>query len=181
MTATTAVTMKRSVWFEDSTDAGREPIPAGLDEITPGPVLAALLSTIDVSTLSGYDRVTVLKAHQRMASHYSGAVLDGIAAIADEYEDTDLGFRGELDPLRGTSAEVRTALHLTRRAADDALALALHLRDRLPRVRTWLLRGDIDVLRARVIADGTEHLSPSAARRVVEALAERVHRLTTGQ
>ena len=46
-------------------------IPDGLDEMVPGPYLAAILSATDVSCLSGYDRVVVLRAHQRLVSHYS--------------------------------------------------------------------------------------------------------------
>ncbi len=44
-------------------------IHPGLDDVPPGPVLAAWLSAIDVERLSGFDRNIVLRAHQRMATH----------------------------------------------------------------------------------------------------------------
>jgi len=47
-----------------------EVIPPHLDEIEPGPFLAAILANTDVNRLSGHDRVVVLRARQRMASHY---------------------------------------------------------------------------------------------------------------
>ncbi len=177
----TDTTHRHGVWFSEPTEPGRDPVPAGLDAIEPGPVLAALLSSIDVNRLSGYDRVTVLKAHQRMASHYSGAVLDDVAAVADEYEASDPGFGGELEPLRNAAAEIRTALNLTRRAADDTMALAMQLHGRLPEVRRWLKAGRIDYRRAKVIADGTAHLTKASAESVVAAIAAKAPNLTTGQ
>lgn len=41
-------------------DVGFVPIPAGLDETAPGPELGAVLASIDVATVSGYDRIVVL-------------------------------------------------------------------------------------------------------------------------
>jgi len=38
---------------------GYEPIPPGLDVMSPGPALAALLSSVDVDRVSGHDRVMV--------------------------------------------------------------------------------------------------------------------------
>ncbi len=58
-----------------------ERVPGLVDTAEPGPVLAAWLSTIDVGAVSGYDRVRVLRAHQRMASHYQAHVLQGMAAV----------------------------------------------------------------------------------------------------
>ena len=43
----------------DLCDIAAEPdqwVPSGLDEIPPGPKLAAVLSVIDVRRISGYDR-----------------------------------------------------------------------------------------------------------------------------
>ncbi|MEA2057472.1 MAG: HNH endonuclease, partial [Actinomycetota bacterium] len=72
----------------------------------PGPVLAGWLSSIDVETVSGHDRVVVLRAHQRMASHYSAHVYADIAAVGDAFREVDD------DPLlvaEATSAEIRAA------------------------------------------------------------------------
>jgi len=61
----------------------------GLDDVEPGPILAAWLSEIDVGQLSGYDRVVVLRAHQRLASHYQGQVYADMAAVSDVLSTDD--------------------------------------------------------------------------------------------
>jgi hypothetical protein len=153
-------------------------IPDDLDRMEPGPVLAVLLSTIDVACLSGYDQVVVLRAQQRMASHYQAQVYQVMASISDliEGEDDNLELAWE-----AASSEIETALHLTRRAADAELSLALDLKRRLPKVWVALASGDIDLRRARVIVRGTAHLDVEAARGVVDRILGRASRLTTGQ
>jgi hypothetical protein len=155
-----------------------ELIPEGLDEMESGPMLAILLSTIDVHAISEFDQVVVLQAHQRLASHYSAHVYDDMCAMADtagRYEDTPQ-YAAE-----STAAEVRAALNLTRRAADIELSFALNLHQRIPKVAEMLSAGVIDQRRARVIDRGTGHLSVAAAQGVVERIAEAAPGLTTGQ
>jgi len=72
-------------------------------------------------------------------------------------------------------------LHLTRRSADVELSFAMDLRQRLPQVHHLLSIGAIDVRRAKTIERTTCHLSVSAARSVVERIAEAAPELTTGQ
>ena len=124
-------------------DISVDVIPVGLDVMSPGPVLAGFLASIDVSRVSGYDRVVVLRAHQRMSSHYAAQAYRDMASVVDamaapeEYGSSE--FAAEY-----AAAEVRAALHLTRRAADVEVAFALDLRDRLPRLAVMLESGDID-------------------------------------
>jgi hypothetical protein len=131
-------------------------VPVGIDVMEPGPVLADWLASIDVGAVSGYDRVVVLRTHQRMASHYAAHVYADIAAVGDAFREVDDDPRwvGE-----STSAEIRVALTLTRRAADIELGFAVELHERLPRVAAALEAGRIDVRRAKTIAHGTVHLS----------------------
>ncbi len=172
------------VTFEDELDAveaarGGADIPAGLDVMAPGPFLAAILSSIDMTELSGRDRVVVLRARQRMASHYQANVYADMAAVADVLE---ADFAGDLEiATMATSAEIRAALNLTRRAADVELDLAVTLRRRLPAVWSALNAGDVDVRRARTIAYGTEHLTQDAARQVAAVILPEAVSLTTGQ
>ncbi len=153
-------------------------VPPGLDHMEPGPVLAAFLSSIDVSRVSGYDRVVVLRANQKMASHFQANFYTAMAAIADSVSriDDDPRYVAE-----GAAAEIRAALSLTRRAADGELSFALDLQHRLPKVHAMLRSGEIDVRRARTIESGTCHLSIGAARSVVERISEAAPELTTGQ
>jgi hypothetical protein len=54
-------------------ETGRPGIPAALESLEPGPALGAIISTIDVFSVSGTARIAVLRAHQRQASHYEAA------------------------------------------------------------------------------------------------------------
>jgi len=153
-------------------------IPDGLDEMVPGPYLAAILSAVDVSALSGYDRVVVLRAHQRLVSHYTAQMYADMAAVSDSLSETEVDAEFVHE---ASAAEIRTALRLTRRAADFELGFAIDLRERLPQVWEALSAGDLDVRRARTIEAGTAHLEADTARLVVTELIDRAPGLTTGQ
>lgn len=156
-------------------------VPRSLDRVAPGPILAAYLSSIDVRRISGHDRVTVLRARQRMASHYAAQLLDDMDAVASIFTD------GVDDPSRLTrqlmnaATEIRVALNLTRRAADIELTFALDLAERHPKVRNALSTGRIDARRARIIANDTVHLDDEVAAQVVERIIDDAPNLTTGQ
>ncbi len=163
----------------------RESIPAGLDEMDPGPVLGALLSAVDVDGVSGRDRLVVLRAQQRQVSHDQARLLATMAsvvdAVVDEYE-TDLDHPlGLSDAADAAATEIRVALHLTRRAADRELEFALELRRRLPTVHAALHTGRVDRRRAGVLVNETIHLTVAEARRVAGRVLNDASRLTTGQ
>jgi hypothetical protein len=160
----------------DPTAFARDTIPPGLDQMTPGPVLAAFLSGIDVTMVSGYDRVVVLRAHQRMASHYQAHTYNDMTAIT-----TVLAQDGETGEIDLAAVEIRAALNLTRRAADIELSFALDLQQRLPKVHAMLMDGSLDVKRAKTIDRETCHLTTATARSVVERISEAAPQLTTGQ
>jgi len=155
-----------------------EGIPSGLDVMEPGPILAAFLSSIDVTRVSGYDRIIVLRAHQRLVSHYTASMYADMAAVVDVLDDAETK---RWDAAEAAAAEVRAALHLTRRCADAEVSIALELHTRLPRVHEMLASGDLDLRRARVLLDGTSHLDDAAARRVIDQIADDAARCTTGQ
>lgn len=147
----------------------------------PGPVLGALLSSIEIAKISGHDQVIVLSAHDRMASHHAAGRYRAMAVV----HATMLGLDGYPqryeDASNSASAEVRAALHLTRRASDNEVALALALHRRLPRLAEMLDAGSLDVRRARTIDSATLHLSDAHAQGVVDRIADVAPELTTGQ
>jgi hypothetical protein len=151
----------------DPTAIATDTIPPGLDQMAPGPVLAGFLSAIDVNVVSGYDRVVVLRAHQRMASHYQAHTYNDMTAITNV-----LAQEGETGEINLAAAEIRAALHLTRRSADIELSFALDLRQRLPQLHAMLESGVIDVQRAKTIDRHTCHLTTATARNVVERIAD---------
>ena len=154
-------------------------VPADLDSIPPGAELAGILECIDLETVSGHDRVTVMRAHQRLVSHYQSRLYADMTAISDAIPDATGVDDVEL-AWDAASSEIRAALHLTRRAADTELGVAETLRDRLPAVARLLREGMVDPRRARTILHATGHLSSDTARAVVDRIIEVAPRLTTG-
>ncbi len=151
-------------------------IPPGLDKMEPGPMLAVILLAVEVRTLSGHDQIVVMRAHQRMASHFQARVYDDMTAVVDRMDDDDL-----MSAAESAAAEIRAALSLTRRATDRELEFALNLQRRLPQVWEALAAGDIDVRRAKLFAHRTTHLPIAVAQSVVERIIAHAPRLTTGQ
>lgn len=153
-------------------------IPDRLDQMAPGPVLAAYLASVDVRRLSGHDRVVVLRAHQRMVAHYQAKLYDDMVSVRDAFRE--MGDDAE-DAAMMAASEIRCALHLTRRSADVELSFALDLAHRLPKVLRMLAGGVIDYRRARTIERGTCHLSAATAQGVVDRVESAAPMMTTGQ
>jgi hypothetical protein len=149
-----------------------------LERLEPGPFLAVLAAETDISRVPPRARVALLRARQRMASHYEALVLEGVNAVAGD-------MAGEIDNLELTadaaSAEVAAALCLTRRSADAQIDWAYEMWERVPRVAEMLKAGQIDVRRAKTIVSGVQHLNVEVAQKVVDAIAPQAGDLTTGQ
>ncbi|MCP3998588.1 MAG: DUF222 domain-containing protein, partial [bacterium] len=153
-------------------------VPDRLDEMQPGPFLAAVLAHLDHSRLSGHDRIKVLRAQQRMASHYSAGVYAAMASVTEHLREEDDDYQIGTE---AASAEIRAALRLTRRATEVEHSFALELHERLPSVAAALQAGDIDVRRAKTIARHSEHLTTATAQEVVGQVIGEAPHLTTGQ
>ncbi len=153
-------------------------VPENLDAVPPGCVLGATLDDIDLDRCSGYDRIRVLQAHQRMASHYAAQTYHTMNSVLDALDSNDI----ETDFVeQAAAAEIAAALRFTRRAANIEMTFALELKRRLPQVWDALCAGHIDVRRARVIVNTTLHLPIVGARDVVDLIIADATLLTTGQ
>ena len=150
-----------------------------LEETEPGLELAGWLTAHSDVRLSGYDRIVVLRAHQRMASHYAAQVLRDMAEVSATFVAEDGVDVQSADEY--AAAEIRAALRLTRRSAEAELSFALDLQRRLPQVFTSLAAGHIDVRRARVFDRYTIDLPIATAQTVVDAVLWDAPNLTTGQ
>ncbi|MDH3607519.1 MAG: HNH endonuclease [Acidimicrobiia bacterium] len=149
-----------------------------LETMQPGPELAAALHGIDRDSLSGDELVSVMIADRRLASHYMAQSYQDIAAIGGALDDLGDEYHHTIEY---TAAEIGAALCLTRRSAESETHMAMELTRRLPKVLEALLVGDIDVRRAQVLANGTDHLPVAAARGIIDGIIEEASRLTTGQ
>lgn len=144
---------------------------ASLPGQPPGPGLAAALAGLDVSETADYDLVEVLRAARRMTSW---------AQAIEQAATAELAARPSQGP-EFAADEIAAALTLTRPAADRQLALATELADRLPATLAALSAGEIDLPKARTLADATTTLDPDSAHQVEQSALERAPAQTTGQ
>lgn len=154
-------------------------LPQDLESQPTNGRLAEVLCAHDPGELSESDRVRYVKAAERLVAAFQARSLDAITSIHDAYRDLD--FDADEDAFDGAVFELRGALRWTRRAAECEVDFATDLRHRLPSVLEALRCGLIDRRRAKVIVDGTTHLSVAHAQLVAEAVQETMSQLTTGQ
>ncbi len=123
-----------------------------------------------------------MKTDARLAAHFQARMFEGMAELA-YCPPGGPGAEVVRDSVEVefASTEIGAALHLTRQAADGQMGFALRLRERLPPVWDLLHRGDIDIRRASIIVDGTDHLTEGTARQVADAIPDAASGLTTGQ
>src|SRR5258705_7415284 len=96
------------------TDLARE--VAVLAQTPAGPSLAARLADLDVSALTDFECVEVLRARYRQASHERGELFTVITEVVDRVNCDSESSQHEHPDWRGT-AEVGAAPVLTRRGA----------------------------------------------------------------
>ena len=156
-------------------------IPKGLAQMTPGPKLAAILSSIDRNQITGHDRVVLVQAWNRQVAHDQAELYAAMVAVADAEQD-ELSGHLESDEISDlASSEIRAALTLTRRAADTHLGWATQLVEDYPLLWEALRQGLIDLPKAKVIITGTCHLEPEHRTMVTAAAMEWAPQQTTGQ
>lgn len=143
------------------------------------------LAGMDDEALAGF-----LESCQKVASWSAGMLLDGIAEFADRRPDEATPRRAKLyaearkkaqaalaagepvDPPghdEFTPDELYPLLKLTKRGAGCQIDLAVDLRYRLRRTLAALQAGKIDLIRARIISEGTTGMSAADAA-AVEAM-----------
>ena len=145
----------------------------------PGPYLAAILSSLDLSRLSGDDVVTSMRAQQRLISHDQA----GLCAAMVETAHCVAADTTERSPVIEDFApeEIGAALTLTRRMSNDELGVAFDLDSRLPQVARAMRSGDLDARKARILSRDTAHLDSQTANEVVDVILPEAPSLTTGQ
>ena len=172
----------QSVWEEPPSA-----LPPGLGQMEPGVELAKVLATLDPSSLSSHERITVIAACRRMVSHYQalsyreiwtllGAELEEAGTIAREI---DLPAQLQ-EAAFFVTTELGAALHLSTRAAQGEVTRALGL-ERTQSVFEALLRGKLDLYRAGVLIDRTCHLPDPDPAWVLSQVIIEAENLTASQ
>ncbi len=174
--------LTQEAFGQDSPITDRHQLPASFDLIPPGPLLSMALAQIDRSKLNGHELVRTMVAQERQVSHHqAGSMADAVEISYSAPGNAESPPEQIEEAAEFASDEIRAALTLTRRAAESRLSDASELVERLPRIWEMLDRGLIDWQRARVIINGAEHLPESEARAIVDQIAGRAPKLTTGQ
>jgi hypothetical protein len=165
----------------DAPDAGgagaaRSGAGAGVDlaglvaeSLPTGPGLAAWLSQRDPGSLSDRDLPGVAASFRRVASWAQAAELAAVAEIAarSAARDERAGLAADGRPAevtRDAAAQVSLGLALSPVGASWWADLAVTLGWRLQATGAALAAGDIDLYRARIIAEATARLPEEAAR-----------------
>ncbi|HCT81577.1 MAG TPA: hypothetical protein DGT23_34385, partial [Micromonosporaceae bacterium] len=138
--------------------------------LIPGVQLGSALAAVDRSTLDDASLLEVLIAQSRQLAHEQARLLADLVAVADAVPVA------EFAPM-----EIGAALTWTRQAASAQLVLAQDLVQRLPMVHDALLRAELDLPKARVIAEGVASLDLPSARQVASSILPHASTLTTGQ
>lgn len=165
----------------DHVDQGMPTLPEAIETMEPGPELARLLESVDRSQLNGYETVALLQARSRQIAHLQAEFYDDVLEMAQcppGYKDSPPERLAYHDQF--ASDELRAALSMTRRSAENQLNLACML-DHHPRIHELLRRGHIDVPRARVLCDNIDDLEADEAETVLDSILGDAPELTTGQ
>ena len=186
--------MARGSWLADETDDpigellaalgrgdedldGCWPPPGVLDEVEPGPLLAALAAETDLSSCGDSDLVGVVAAAYRLQSW--AAVLE--VRATNVLVDRCASWRGVVPAGQQVSSEsvpaelmasveVGCALDLAPQTARGRVAFAGDLR-RLPATRLALAAGVIDVAKARLLVEELRPLADEAAQAIEQRVA----------
>jgi hypothetical protein len=153
-----------------------------LEEMPPGPVLAALSQNAadsGLASLADDELVGLVRASRRLASWQAALELRAVSEL-DARRLRESGRPGASWVSEQISSELAAALTLTGRAADCLLGLARDLA-RLPAVLRALAGGRIDRARAMVFANELAGLNDVSAAAVAAAFCDLAESMTTGQ
>ncbi|MGF1616647.1 MAG: DUF222 domain-containing protein [Acidimicrobiia bacterium] len=160
----------------------RHLLPDDLEDLRPGPYLAAILHTVDPALLNGHDTVRVMQARARLSSHNEAGKLRAMAEVAFAPPgNADSPVERDSTEFDFVAAEIAAGLTLTRRSAENEMERALSLNHRLHRVWAALWAGSIDFAKARVFENALRHLPDSTIDVVLDQILEDAESLTTGQ
>jgi hypothetical protein len=157
-------------------------LPDSLTDLPPGPELAALLSTVDPTTLSAQDLVELLAARNRQSCHDQARQLHTIRELAYSQPGPVGGpplRRTIVDPH--TDTEIAFALTWTDYAANMMLSVAFTVLDKVPAVGEAMLAGQCDLDKAKVFTTELGDCDPPQARHVAARILPEIDRLTGPQ
>lgn len=167
-------------WAAMHDDARQSPGGFGDLSPTPGPDLAADLHRWEPDTRSDDELIDRIGAWEKLKASAEASQLAEIAELAarrrhsDQLERADHAVRGgQGEPgqvMEFLADEIALAARISRVAANNRLDLAQDLTGRLLAVFAALQAGTIELLRARIIVDGTRTLDKEVRAVVADAV-----------
>jgi hypothetical protein len=158
------------------TDTG---VGALVESMPAGARLAAVLDSVDFSTLSNDELTQVLVAQDRQVSHETGRKVELVAQIGRRLEVPEKECHDW--PWEMGEFEIQLGLVVTATSASRWCTLAYFAWVTAPAVGQALTAGLLDEARARVFQLWTDPLSQEHTRAVVEKLLPEAMQLTTAQ
>jgi hypothetical protein len=161
-------------------------VPGRVAALLPtGPALAAWLAPASTTDCGSRDLADIASGYRRLAAWAQAGELAAVAEMAARTAER----RGRADPatrepdqvMPEAGAQVGLALTMSQLSAMDWTGLASQLRWQLPATAAALAAGQIDLPRARIIAQAVAGLNDKAARSVEEMVLPEAAEQTTGQ
>lgn len=152
-------------------------IPGSLDQMSPGPRLGALLSTVDIERLSGHDAIVFARAQQRQISYDQARQYRALSRVGELYMEGST----DVDLWEFASVETGAALTQTRRTAAFEMGLADDIVNRYPALLAALRDGRLDIAKVRTIVRGVGPVDRDVACKAIDLLLPNAPTLTTGQ
>ena len=187
-TATCTEAVKR--WAAWQRDAQMHPGGFGHLPDSAGPGLAGALDMWEPGTRSDQELIDRIGSWEKVKAWAEAGQLAEIAELAARRRAADARERAEHAARGGQGEpgqlmefvvdEVALAGRLSRVAASHRLDLAQDLTRSLPQVFAALQAGDIDLVRARIIAEGTRSLDRDVRVAVADAVLNRAPQQTPG-
>jgi hypothetical protein len=160
------------------------PLRDELDQTPPGVRLHRVLAATDRSGLAADELLRLAMARQRLIAHQEAQLLADLHAVARRAPaDAPLpdGVSRRAGKYPWAEVESALALRWTHSRAAAQMLLADEVIDRLPRLFTALDLGEIDVPKARVVADLLGCVDDELAATLVDRVIEQAGRLTSAQ
>jgi hypothetical protein len=177
----------------EDTDVAGFARDGAMETTLPGPLLAAAVHAVTgedgqgLAALSDDQLIGVIAAARRMESRTAWTQMAAVCEFAARRPASR--DRGAQQPeAAGRAAfsifaadELSFAFHLTRQSAQDQIAHACLVAERLPQTFAALAAGRIHAVHVRIIEDETSVLSPADAARADQVLAEAAESKTFGE
>lgn len=146
----------------------------------PGPGTAALLASVDLAACGDAELLDAAVAAYRQVAWTQAAMFAALAELHRRFRAEEPA-SATREPLLDVATELAPAAGIAPGTANGLVDLAVELTERLPRTLDAMRRGDVDAVKAKVVAEVTGQLSAEARQRVEQVALEHAPRKSARQ